>query len=83
VLLVISLGAGGLGWAQTLVALTPETGRVSLATHVAFLRDPSGMMTFDQVQASTAAGQFTLNQSEKLCFGFTDDAIWFRFVLDL
>jgi two-component system, sensor histidine kinase LadS len=70
-------------WAQPALVGAPGSGGQDLTPHWTHLPDPGANLTFDQVQAAQAAGQFAPVPGGKnaVAFGFTDSAYWLRVVL--
>jgi two-component system, sensor histidine kinase LadS len=70
-------------WAQPVLVGPPGSGGQDLTPHWTYLQDPAANLTFAQVQAAQAAGQFAPAPGGKnaVAFGFTRSAYWLRVVL--
>jgi len=64
-------------YAQSPIILTDEQSEYSLGLHLAYLADPSGQLTLDEV----ASSQFVPSQQETLNFGYTHTVYWIRLQL--
>lgn len=67
--------------AAGVVRLDGATTELPLTPFLSFYRDASGQMTLAQVQQQWARGQFSPGAQRRPSFGFTQDAIWVRFVM--
>jgi len=61
------------------VMLTDEQDHYPLGMHLAYLEDPTGNLTINQVSDPAYADQFTPSQSEPLNLGLTGSIYWLRF----
>ncbi len=68
-------------YAQSPVILTDEQGKYTLGLHLAYLADPSGQLTINEVISPQYAHQFIPSQEETLGFGYTKSAYWVRFLV--
>lgn len=68
------------GWTQPVVLGAPGSGGQDLTPYWAVLKDPGASLSFAQVQAADAAGQFvpTAGEHNAVSFGFTSAAYWLR-----
>jgi two-component system, sensor histidine kinase and response regulator len=64
------------------IVLTDEQGEYPLGMHLAYLEDPDGALTIEQVSGPDYAGRFIPSQSHPLNLGLTDSIYWLRFQVD-
>ena len=64
------------------LALRDGVGKYELGRHLSYLEDRSGRLRIEDVMGAAVAQRFTPSQSERLGFGFTDSAYWYRFALN-
>lgn len=62
-----------------LVMLRDGQDKYPLGKHLEILRDPSGVLTFQDVSSSAYQDQFTLSQVDNPNFGFQKAVYWVRF----
>lgn len=62
--------------------LSDEQGEYLLGFHMAYLEDPTGSLTIEQVSNSPYLDQFTPAQSHPLNLGLTQSTYWLRFQVD-
>lgn len=69
--------------AQPVVLGAPGSGGQDLTPHWTYLQDPAANLTFEQVRAAHAAGQFAPvpGGQNAVAFGFSDGAYWLRLVV--
>ncbi|MFO8048734.1 MAG: 7TM-DISM domain-containing protein, partial [Desulfosudaceae bacterium] len=65
--------------AQSAVTLTDSRSEYDLTRHMAYLEDPSGELTIDEVASPAHADRFTDSRFRTPSFGFTDSVYWVRF----
>jgi signal transduction histidine kinase/CheY-like chemotaxis protein/HPt (histidine-containing phosphotransfer) domain-containing protein len=65
--------------AQSAVTLTDSRSEYDLTRHMAYLEDPSGKLTIDEVASPAHADRFTDSRFRTPYFGFTDSVYWVRF----
>lgn len=75
-LLLIALPAFAAAWAPP-YPIIESSGRHSLGLYVAWLDDPAGDLSIQQV-AALPPGRFTVSDREDLHFGYTRHSYWFR-----
>ncbi|MDH5560460.1 MAG: HD domain-containing protein [Deltaproteobacteria bacterium] len=78
---LILLYPAGSVFALEPAVITPETHQYHLAKHLEILRDPEGLMSFEEVRQAHKKGLFQPNQSDYPNLGFTSDTFWARFEL--
>ena len=67
--------------AQALL-VNPESDETAVAPYIDYYEDPSTSLTIDDMLDSAFAVNFLPYQAERLKFGVTTSAFWFRFELD-
>ena len=63
------------------VALNADTARLSVTPDLSICRDPSGKMGLGEIRQAWVEGLPSPRPVSRLTFGFTEDAIWMRFLL--
>jgi len=67
---------------ESTLLLDPHQERYDLATHVEYLEDPSGRLTFEEVQDATHAAAFRpVPGGSEINFGYSQSTYWLRFRL--
>lgn len=64
------------------IILTDEQDEYPIGTHLAYLEDPAGTFTIEQVSSSAYADQFTPSSDHPLNLGVTSSIYWLRFQVD-
>jgi len=72
----------GSSWADTgrdgiILRICGEADMSDLSEHLAFLEDPSGKMTIEQIRQPATAGRWRQNVEGIVNFGYTDSVYWF------
>lgn len=67
----------------TPVVLEDKTQRYSLGPYLAYLEDPSGTLSIEEVSSSEWSAAFTPSTKDVLNFGITDSVYWVRFELQV
>jgi len=60
------------------VLLSPDNERFSLNSSVYYLEDPERKLTFQDVSQPEFSERFTMSESDKMNFGFTNSAYWIK-----
>ncbi len=64
------------------LALTDESSQYGLGRHLAYLEDPNGSLTIEQVSSPAYVDRFISSQPDRLNTGGTDSVYWLRFQVD-